>query len=97
MERDGETVATKLEEGPLREIARLTKGTYTPAHAEALSLGELYRELIEPRPVHESEDDALAGVQQHYSWFFGAAVALLGLELLLGAPGRSVTRPQPAS
>jgi Ca-activated chloride channel family protein len=84
LEYDGALVMTKLEEAPLREIARLTGGVYVPAHTKALPLGRLFREQIEERAVRESDADALPLLRQRAPWFFAAAFGWLALEILLG-------------
>jgi Ca-activated chloride channel family protein len=88
MERDGELVTTRLEEGSLREIARLTGGVYVPAHTKALPLGKLFHEQMELRAVRENDADALPLLNQRAPWFFAAAFGWLALEILLGARGR---------
>jgi Ca-activated chloride channel family protein len=80
---DGKPVRTRLEEAPLREIARLTHGTYTPAHTRALPLGDLYLDTISNLPLREESDDALPVYRQHSRWFLGPAFALLAFTLLL--------------
>jgi Ca-activated chloride channel family protein len=79
-------ISTRLIEKPLEDIARLTGGTYTPAHTKALPLGQLFRERIESRPGHEDDQgvDSLQVYQQRYVWFLGAALFLLAMELGLG-------------
>jgi Ca-activated chloride channel family protein len=84
LERGGGPVLTKLEEFPLREIARLTGGVYVPAHTKALPLGRLFREQMEERAVRESDADALPLLRQRAPWFFAAAFGWLALEILLG-------------
>lgn len=85
---EGKEVTTRLEEKPLREIARLTQGTYTPAYTQLVPpLGALFHRDIEPRPVHEDSDDTLPLYRQRYPWFLGAALLLLAGELLLGRGG----------
>lgn len=95
LEHDGARVLTRLEEGPLREIAEITEGTYTPARTQALPLGKLFREVIEPRGAREESDDALPMYQQRYAWFLGAALFLLSAELALG--GRTRRNPPPVA
>jgi Ca-activated chloride channel family protein len=80
----GTEVLTRLEEQPLEAIARLTGGSYTPARTNALKLGELFLERIEPGTPHEEADDILPVYRQHYSWFFGTAFVVLSLEMILG-------------
>jgi Ca-activated chloride channel family protein len=79
-----EVVRTRLEEEPLRAIAGLTGGTYTPARTNTLPLGELFRDRIEPGQVRENTQDTLPLYQQRYSWFLTAAFALLTFELMAG-------------
>jgi Ca-activated chloride channel family protein len=98
-ERDVETVTTKLDEGPLREIARLTGGVYVPAHTKALPLGKLFREQMELRAVRDNDADALPLLSQRAPWFFASAFGWLAFEILLGGRGRirfRVPRPAPA-
>jgi Ca-activated chloride channel family protein len=85
----GRVVGTRLDEEPLREIARLTGGTYTAARTGALPLGELFTEQIEPRTAHENVLDLLPTSRPRAAWFFGAALVFLGVPLLLGQPGLS--------
>jgi Ca-activated chloride channel family protein len=61
---DSEAVRTRLQEGPLQEIAEMTQGVYIPAHTWALPLGRLFRERIESRPLRDDADDALP-----HCWF----------------------------
>jgi Ca-activated chloride channel family protein len=94
----GKVVETRLEEKPLQEIARTTQGTYTPAYSQLVPpVGALFRERIEPQPVHEDSDDALPVYRQHYPWFLGAALALLAGEMLLGRGRLRRARPRPTS
>jgi Ca-activated chloride channel family protein len=86
LEQEGEVVTTKLEEGPLREIARLTGGVYVPAHTKALPLGKLFRDQMEIRSVRENDADALPVLFQRAPLFFAAAFAWLSLEIVLGGP-----------
>jgi Ca-activated chloride channel family protein len=86
-------VVTRLREGPLRDIARSTGGTYTPAQQKALSLGSLFRDCIERRPGQ----DVLPVYRQRYAWFTGGALTLLSLEMLLGRRRRLDAIPPPSS
>jgi Ca-activated chloride channel family protein len=74
----GHAVGTRLEEQPLEAIAGQTGGTYTAARTKALPLGELFRTTVEPRGGRAGED-RVSTPRQHASWFFGGALALLGL------------------
>jgi Ca-activated chloride channel family protein len=79
-----QVVLTRLEEKPLQEIARLTKGTYTPCYSSPPALGALFREQIEPRAGREDTEDALPVYQQRYAWFLGPALLFLALEMVIG-------------
>ena len=85
---EGEVVTTKLEEGPLRDIARLTGGVYVPARTKALPLGKLFREQMEQRAVRESDPDVLPLLHQRASWFLLAALLFLTGEILAGGGWR---------
>jgi Ca-activated chloride channel family protein len=83
LEYQGREVTTRLEEAPLREIARQTDGEYVPAHDQALPLGRKYLSLVAARPLREESPDALPVYRQRYPWFLGAAFAFLILALAL--------------
>jgi Ca-activated chloride channel family protein len=80
---DDEKVLSKLEEDPLKEIARLTSGVYISARTEVCPLGKLYREQMEGRALREDSTDALPVYQQHASWFFVAALVMFTMEMSL--------------
>jgi Ca-activated chloride channel family protein len=80
----GETVKTRLEEAPLREIAEQTKGTYIAARTGPVPLVELFRGKIEPGLKREAVDEAPPTYIQRYEWFFAAALLLFILEMTLG-------------
>jgi Ca-activated chloride channel family protein len=80
----GQEVRTRLEEAPLREIARRTHGTYTPAHTRALPLGSLYLDAIAGRSVREESDDAVPVYRQHSALFLMPAFGFLASALTLG-------------
>lgn len=79
LEYEGKTVLSQLQEKPLQEIARITQGTYTPAHHQQPALDELFRQDIEPKSHREDASDALPIYRQQYFWFLGAALGLLAL------------------
>jgi Ca-activated chloride channel family protein len=89
---DGQLVLTRLEEAPLREIAELTEGIYTPARTKTLPLGSLYLDTIDHLPEREDSEDALPVYQQHYSWFLTPALGFLALFTFLGDGSRKLTR-----
>ncbi len=81
LRHDGRIVLTRLVEEPLREIARQTGGVYLPARTRALPLGTLFRDRIDSRAGREEPALGFATPRPRYPWFFGAALALLGLYL----------------
>lgn len=84
-------VKTRLEEGPLQEIARRTRGVYVPARTQALPLGAIFEEVIEPRGDPAGGAEAAASLtvfRPRYAWFLGPALLLLALSMALGE-GRS--------
>jgi Ca-activated chloride channel family protein len=83
---EGKTVASRLEETPLRAIAETTHGEYIAARTRTLPLGQVYLEIVAGRPLRPDSDDALPVYRQHYEWFLGAAFALLAIALLLPDP-----------
>jgi Ca-activated chloride channel homolog len=83
LQHEGREVTTRLEEAPLREIARQTDGEYVPAHDQALPLGRKYLSLVASRPLREDSPDALPVYRQRYPWFLGAAFGFLTLALAL--------------
>jgi Ca-activated chloride channel family protein len=80
----GRVVMTRLEEEPLKEIARLTGGSYTPARSSRLELGDLFYERIASKEAREETEDMVTRYRPHHAWFCGAAVLLLGVEMVLG-------------
>jgi tetratricopeptide (TPR) repeat protein len=93
LKHDGKVVETRLREGPLQKIAGRTGGLYIPARTRPLPLGRWLREVIEPRKVpRPDEDDLLPVYRQHSAWFFGAALGLLALTLLIGDGSRGAWR-----
>jgi Ca-activated chloride channel family protein len=81
---DGEAVKTRLEEKPLGEIARRTKGTYVPLMTAEYSLGELYLSRIAAQGGHEHGVDVLPVYRQRAAWFFTPALVLLGASFFFG-------------
>jgi Ca-activated chloride channel family protein len=84
LHHNGQLVQTRLEKQPLEEIARATGATYTPAHTQALPLGELFRTCMEPQAARADSDDALPVYRQRSPWFLGLALAFLGMEMVIG-------------
>ena len=79
-EQDKE-IRTRLEEAPLREIARVTQGTYVPAHDRHVAAGPVYLDAVASLPQRESDEDALPAYQQHYALFCVPALVLLALAM----------------
>jgi Ca-activated chloride channel homolog len=99
--QDNRPVETKLEEKPLMEIARITKGTYFAAGTEMLNLGALFKEWVEPHALRTEQADIFPSYVTRYPWFFGAALVFLSAAMVIG-PVRSVrekagTHPVPAA
>jgi Ca-activated chloride channel family protein len=82
-EETSPTVATKLQETRLEEIARRTQGAYYPARTQRLAPDTLYRDILQAQPALEDRNGASPGLQQQYRWFLTAALALLALAMLL--------------
>ena len=75
-------VESQLEEEALREIARLSRGAYIPARTQSVPMEELFRTIIEPRPVFETAGLSVAVAKPRYAWFMSAALAALALGML---------------
>jgi Ca-activated chloride channel family protein len=84
LRHDNQVVLTRLNERPLKAIAEMTGGSYTPARTDTLHLGTLFRERIEPGTVHEDSEELLPVHQQRYLWFFASAFLLLGMDTMIG-------------
>jgi Ca-activated chloride channel family protein len=78
---NGAPVQTRLEEAPLRDIARITGGTYTAAGNRDVALGEFY--LDHAGKAQRDSADALPVQRQRYAWFLGPAFFLLTVPLLV--------------
>ncbi|HYT91419.1 MAG TPA: VWA domain-containing protein [Gemmataceae bacterium] len=85
---NGKTIQTRLEERPLREIAARSGGAYLPARTRPLPQGSLYRAVLEEQARHANRDVPLPLYRPRYGWFFGTALALFAVALLLGGPAR---------
>ncbi|QVL30630.1 VWA domain-containing protein [Telmatocola sphagniphila] len=72
-------VQTKLEEAPLRTIARLTDGIYFSAGRDLPPLDKFFRDKIEPRPSRELPEELLPQAKDRRIWFVLPAIALLCL------------------
>ena len=89
---DGTRVMTKLEEKPLREIARRTEGIYERLADGSAALGRLFFERMATGSIREHGDDALPVYRQRYAWFLAPAFVFLALSMAVGD-----RRPRPAA
>jgi len=79
---DGESVefvGTKLQEGVLKDVARLTRGEYLAAKRDLPPMGDWFMTTIEPRPSRELSDDAMPQPRDRAVWFVAVGVLLLFL------------------
>lgn len=83
---EGRDATTRLEDAPLREIARRTGGRLMLTGASPFDLGEFYLE-ISAGGSEEDSPDALPVLRQRQQWFLLPALALLGVALLIPARG----------
>ncbi|MCI0462965.1 MAG: VWA domain-containing protein [Gemmataceae bacterium] len=84
LQHEGQVVRTRLEERPLRELARRTGGSYFPGRTNPLPTGALYQEVLEGKARTDDHEVPLALYRLQYAWFFGPALGLFALSLLLG-------------
>jgi Ca-activated chloride channel homolog len=87
VDKEGNAVRSRLIEKPLQEIANRTGGFYESAQTRAVHLGKRYRDEARNKATRESREDTLPIFHQRAPWFFGLALGLLTLELLLAAAG----------
>lgn len=78
----GETIVSRLQEAPLREIAQQTHGFYTPVRQRVLPLGQFYLDLAAGQDQREQGDDEIPTIRQHYFGFLLAAFVLLAVSML---------------
>jgi Ca-activated chloride channel family protein len=94
---DGQIVTTRLQEDPLRDIARRTGGTYIPAHRRIQPLGALYLDRITNLPRREDVEDAVPTYRTRQIWFLLPAFVLLVCVLLIPEGAPRPPRPAPAT
>jgi Ca-activated chloride channel family protein len=90
LQHAGREVRTRLQEAPLREIARQTRGEYIPARTRALSLGDLYLNGIAGSAQREESEDALPVQRPRHFWFLLGGCLCLATAMLLPDPRRSL-------
>ena len=92
LRHNGQVVTTRLKELPLETIARLTGGTYIAARTNAVPLGELFKEYIDPAGKHEENEENLPVRRLRYSWFLAGAFSFLGFDMVLGQKRQRAAR-----
>lgn len=92
LEYKGQPVLTRMQETPLRDIAELTSGPFIDGRTRFVPLGKLYQDFLQSQPVRDDPEEALPLYRQRYPWFLGAALLLLGGEIILSCCFR-VRRP----
>ncbi|OGG99721.1 MAG: hypothetical protein A2600_13935 [Candidatus Lambdaproteobacteria bacterium RIFOXYD1_FULL_56_27] len=65
----GQVVLTKLDEGTLREIAKLTGGYYIPAQTKQVDMAELYRKFLARDGVEKGAGEEVWVWQEWFLWF----------------------------
>jgi Ca-activated chloride channel family protein len=83
LKHQGETVLTRLQEQPLKEIARQTGGIYVPGRTKVVGLGAILAKRMERLTGQEPASGAVPGYSQHPEVFFAVAFILLMLELVI--------------
>ncbi|HEX9887531.1 MAG TPA: VWA domain-containing protein [Longimicrobiales bacterium] len=79
---EGNVVTTRLEEGPLREVARATGGRYVPAYGGTTALQRLVDEIA-AGDGEERESRQVTQFDEQYQIFLGLGLALLLAEALV--------------
>ena len=83
-DKDGEIVVTKLDEDMLRQVAKAGNGAYVHAGNDEFGLNPIIED------IRRMEDEEFGSVvfeeyNEQYMYFFGIALALLVIEMLIGA------------
>lgn len=79
---EGTVVTTRLEEGPLRDVARRTGGRYVPAYAGTTALQDLVDEIA-AGAGEERESRQVTQFDEQYQIFLGLGLILLMAEALV--------------
>jgi Ca-activated chloride channel family protein len=85
-DENNKEVVTTLQEKPLREIARQTRGIYIPAHTNALPLGRLFEDIVASRPIRDAQVEESGPsilYVQRFEWFLAGALLFLTATLLI--------------
>ena len=82
-DKDGDIVVTKLDEATLREVAREGGGAYIHAGGEEFGLNPIIQDI---RALEEEEFGSVVFEEydEQYMYFFGIALLLLCLEMVVG-------------
>ena len=83
-DRNGDIVVTRLDEETLREIARAGGGAYVHAGNEEFGLNPVIED-IRKLEAEEYRSVVFEEYDEQYMYFFGIALALFVLEMLIGA------------
>ena len=83
-DKDGEIVVTKLDEDMLRQVAKAGNGAYVHAGNDEFGLNPIIDD------IRRMEDEEFGSVvfeeyDEQYMYFFGIALTLLVIEMLIGA------------
>ncbi len=82
-DKDGEIVVTKLDEETLKAVAKAGGGAYVHAGSEEFGLNPIIQD------IHRMEDEEFGSIvfeeyDEQYMYFFGAALLLFVIEMLIG-------------
>jgi Ca-activated chloride channel family protein len=82
-DKDGEIVVTKLDEDMLRQVAKAGNGAYVHAGNDEFGLNPIIDDV---RRMEDEEFGSLVFEEydEQYMYFFGIALALLVIEMLIG-------------
>jgi Ca-activated chloride channel family protein len=82
-DKDGEIVVTKLDEDVLRQVAKAGNGAYVHAGNDEFGLNPIIDDI---RRMEDEEFGSLVFEEydEQYMYFFGIALALLVIEMLIG-------------
>ena len=83
-DKDGEIVVTRLDEDMLRQVAKAGNGAYVHAGNDEFGLNPIIDD------IRRMEDEEFGSIvfeefDEQYMYFFGIALALLVIEMLIGA------------
>ena len=80
---EGNIVVSRLDEGTLRKIADVGGGAYVHAGGEEFGLGPIVED-IKKMEAERYSSIVFEEYDELFMYFFGAALALLVLEMLIG-------------